>query len=261
MTLRGIATSLLVLVGVALIIRWGLSPGRTRLPDGTDLGGVEAQLQRLDADEQALVRAYVVRSKGQYWPKMFDEEEEPPLNARTFGEAIRLQRRFLARQEEFRAEQRTRDAARAATLAPLRAVLRLELVHRELADFGGLYGHPTAPRAASEPPRPHEDLRALTRWRVRNVSTRAVAAFAGSASVYGEGPGIDHPTLPLDSCYIEHDASLPPGASVDVGCGRGNHGLARDRAYLALPLSALKIDWMPRRIRFPGGDELTYDGN
>lgn len=44
---------------------------------------------------------------------------------------------------------------------------------------------------------------------MRNVSSRAVAAFAGSASVCGEGPGIVHPTLPLDSCHIELDAPLP----------------------------------------------------
>lgn len=261
MTLRRIATTLLVLVGVALVIRWGLSPGRTRLPDGMDLSSVEPQLRRLSAEEQSLVRDYVVRSRGQYWPTTFNEDDALPMNARTFGDAIKLQRQLLARQEEYRAEQRVRDAARDTTLAPLRAVLQLQMVRRELADFGGLYGHPVPPRTAAEPPRPREDLRALTRWRVRNVSSRTVASFEGSAKVYGDGPGIEFPNLPLGGCYIEHDTALPPGGSVEVGCGRGNRGLARDRAYLALPASALRIDWMPRRITYAGGSELRYDGN
>lgn len=258
MTPGRIATYVLVLIGVVLVVRWGLSPQRTRLPDGPDLASVEADLQRMSAEEQALVRAYVVRSKGQYIPRTFSEDEAVPLDARTFGDAITLQRRLLARQEAYRAEQRVRDAQRDATLAPLRAVLQLELVRRELADFGGLYGHPLPP---STPPRPHEDLHALTLWRVRNVSSRAVASFAGSANVYGTEPRVEFANLPVGGCYIEHDTPLSPGASVDVACGKGTNTLAQDRAYIALPASALRIDWMPRRIAYAGGGELKYDGN
>lgn len=261
MTLRQIGSCLLALVVVLLVFRWGLSPLRTRLPQGTtDLTTVEAELQRLTPEEQKLVRDYTLRSKGEYFPSAYSDPDAPPLDARTFGDAIKLQRRFLAMLDESRAEMRARMAQREATLAPMRAVLQLEMVGRELAPVSPAYGPQPRDLHGATPALPQGELEAITRWRVRNVSSRAVTSFEGGARAYRSDSDILSPEL-LNHCYIEHVSLLQPGASVDVGCSDRSHDPDRDRGNLALPASMIRVDWMPRRIAFTDGTELKYDGH
>lgn len=260
MTLRQIGTYLLVFVSVLLIFRWGLSPLRTRLPQGTvDLSTIESELGRLTVEEQELVRGYTARSRGEHFPAGSSDPEAPPLNARTVGDAIELQRRFLATLDKSRDEARVRASQRDAKLAPMRAVLQLELVSRQMASVDPAYTYQSADGHGATPALPKGESQAITRWRVRNVSRRSVASFEGGARAYQADTDVLSPEL-LNHCYIEHPTSLAPGASIDVGCGDKLRGLDCDRAYVAMPARAIRTDWMPRRITFADGTELKYDG-
>lgn len=260
MTLRRISLYLLVAVTVALVFRWGLSPLRTQLPRGTmELSSVEAKFQRLTVEEQALVRGYLQRSKGEYFPAGSADPDAPPLTARTFGDAITLQRRFLANLDVTRGEVRAREAQRDAQLAPLRAVLQLEMVDRRMTAVTGPFGAARRDSRGAEPALPNEHLEAITRFRVRNVSGRVVQSFAGAAGAYQHDSDALTPRR-LSGCYIDEARPLAPGATLDVGCG--NLGPDVDgNAYLAMPDTAIRLDWMPRRIAFADGTELKYDGN
>jgi hypothetical protein len=111
--------TLLRLLGVAAIaglLVVGMTrrpdPHRTLLPIGTaDLASVRSQLEALPDSERALVVAYVRRSGGDVLPPKFADPDEP-LTARTFVDAIRLQRQFLRTQAVVDAEAAARGDAR-----------------------------------------------------------------------------------------------------------------------------------------------------
>lgn len=261
MTLRQIATYLLIFLLALLVFRWGLSPLRTRLPENTtDLSTIESELDRLTAEEQKLVRDYTARSEGEYIPAGSSGPEAPPLDARTVGDAIELQRRFLATLDEHRYEACARAAQRDAALGPMRAVLQLEQVSREMASVDAVYAPRSDAPYGATPAAPKGELQAITRWRVRNVSGRVITSFEGQAHAYEADGDILSPVL-LNHCHIEQASALPPGASIDVGCGDRLRRPDWDRAYVASPAGAISTDWMPRRIAFSDGTELRYDGH
>lgn len=93
-------TRLLVLAAVVGLIAVGVfrrpDPHRTLLPIGsTDLSSVRPQLEALPDSERVLVLEYVRRSGGDVLPPKLADPDEP-LTARTFADAIALQRRFRA---------------------------------------------------------------------------------------------------------------------------------------------------------------------
>ena len=123
------------LVGIAIVvalIHYGRDPHHTRLPFGsTDLSSVESDLRRLPADERALVEAYVKRSRGDVLlPSM--AEPDDPLTARTFGEAITLQRKWQVKMHAQEAVAATRAAERDRAMAPLRDAVTARVARREI---------------------------------------------------------------------------------------------------------------------------------
>ena len=230
------------------------SPHATALPmEVDDLSPIQAQLDRLPADERELVVAYLKRSNGDVLPAQFADPDEP-FTARTFGEAIVLQREFLVKQAGREREIAARDAQREAALKPLRDVLGLQLVRRELLTYDQIYG--IAANAPGQSKRARNDANAtrpilVMTYRLSNRSGRTLAAFSGSARIPGSG------LMPLAQCYFDERRELAPGATHEVRCGDPRHEAdAEQRAAVTRPLHELKLYWEPREIRFADGRVL-----
>ena len=255
---------LLVKLGLIALLAWAIvewrHPHRTPLPFGTtDLSGVQEQLQRLPLDERELVEAYVRRSRGDVLtPDLADPDE--PLTARSFGEAIALERRHVALQLQQRARQQARRAERDAALQPLRAALGVELLRREIVSADEALGRAGPPGAAKSATGgaggAHPVL--ITIWRLRNTSPFQIEEARASVTVRKRY----HPPTELgilDNCYFTPDRPLAAGESLEVRCSQLNRGAGpAERAYAAMDEDDFVIEWEPRLIRFPGGQTLEF---
>ncbi|MFC0676765.1 hypothetical protein ACFFGH_02710 [Lysobacter korlensis] len=260
MTLGRTASLLLSLA----VLGWAVSvmrdPLRTRLPLGsTDLSAQQAQLDRLTDEQRQLVLAYVERSGGDVLPARF-ADPDVPLTARTFGEAIELQRRFVAMTREDDARAAERDAVRERELAPLRNALKAQLLSRQLVPpmqalhpSGNSFGS-AASAAGDEPPV------LVTTYRIRNGTPYTIDSFEAGAHVHRAGARFSYVGA-LDECWIEHREPLHPGSSVDVRCGGRRTASADVQAYARMAARELAIEWIPKKIRFAGGSTLEYSGH
>ncbi|GEM_PF-1703449 len=250
---------ILLVIAVAVAAR---NPYRARLPIGsTDLSSIQKSLDRLPAEERELVKGYVARSRGDVLPAKFADPDEP-LTARTVGEAIELQRRFVARMGEANAKAHVREVIRDGKLAPLREALAVELTRREILPREEV----TIPPAelerirAQTPKRAIDDTPVLvTHYHITNTSRRTIESFVADVKI--RHTQRDIPQLgALDGCHITHDALLQPGESTDIRCGNTQRiASPEDRAYVDMDASALAIEWTPKRIRFSGGEELRFN--
>ena len=246
MTAR-IALALLALVVVAACSRHPLA---TRLPTGPDeVASVQAQLDQLPARDRELVLQYVARAKGTVLPPDL-ADPDAPLTARTFGEAIQLQRDFNAR---FAAEAEAgaqRRAAREGALEPLREAVEIELVARELVAAERAGGRQRAPgRAIDNKPV------LVNTFRLHNHAAETVTRVSGSVTVRAAS---DPASLAgLSSCYIDWDRPIAAGATAEVRSAnpRARAG-ARSEEYVAMPEDALVLTWEPRSVAFAGGRVL-----
>jgi len=127
---RWIGVAAAAVVAVFLIIHLR-DPHRTALPFGsTDLTPVKAQLDKLPDNERELVEEYVQRSHGDVLPLRFADPDNP-LTARTFGEAIALERQWRDKQKVVQAGADARLSDRERELAPLRAVVSATVAKRD----------------------------------------------------------------------------------------------------------------------------------
>lgn len=260
MTLFRVGTALgalLVLLFVAHLVR---DPHRTHLPFGsTDLTSVQAKLDRLPADERQLVVDYVKRSGGDVLTARFADPDEP-LTARTFGQAIALQKEFRIREAAGLVKQSAAEAQRAAQLEPLRRALSIELVTREIVPKSQLYAAPD-PLQSPKQALPSDDPVLVTTWRVHNTTDFTIDEFSGGAHVHRAGTPFTY-LGQLDECWIVENTPLSAGATVNVRCGNVNHGASStDREYVGMAPAALAVEWIPKHIVFAGGKALDYPGD
>ncbi|WP_257387571.1 hypothetical protein [Tahibacter caeni] len=248
--MRFTTQALIVAAALAALGIYGAvrQPYGTLLPmDVGDLSEVQPQLDRLDEDERALVLGYLKRSNGDVLPPAMADPDYP-FTARTFGEAIELQKRYLREQAERDAAVAQRQAERDRLLEPLREALALGLLRRELltsdealgiADTGG------AKRA-------DDGTRVLVvTYRLSNRSGRDIVSAKGSVDVRdADGRRRAH-------CWLEQDA-LEAFASADLRCGNAMRTADPDeRAFAELAADSLRLDWEPAEIVFADGSRLT----
>jgi hypothetical protein len=251
MTLRRLF--LLIIVAVAIIAggRWMRDPHRTALPFGsTDLSGVQKELARLPSDERALVEAYVARSRGDVLPAKF-ADPDAPLTARTFGEAITLERTWKVKTAAEAAEADKRRAARDARLAPLRAIVDASVVRAEILTESEYRARQDPGYRGAE--RSREVASFVTRIRVENLGDQPIVAMRGSLQARDkEAP------LPLDLCWIDFSQrELAPRESTEIDCGKMNRAAgAQERAFVDDSGSRFEVEWSPRYVRLADGREL-----
>lgn len=256
---------LLIVVVLGALIAWGVSvqrnPYRTALPlEVADLRPIQGKLDKLPAADRELVLGYLQRSRGDVLPAHLADPDEP-LTARTFAEAIKLQRQFLERQAVITAQLKAQEAVRDEAMAPLRAALGIRLVKREIVARGELLGKPLFSsrrdgRLVAHAIDNHQVV--VTTYRLENNSGyTSIAGVKANVRVRKQGSS-RYDLGDLSSCYIAHDAPIPTGEGIDIRCANTNKQVSEaDRAYVDLPVDDLVIDWEPKLIRFGDGKELA----
>lgn len=244
-----------LIVVVALMGALGLY-GALRKPYGTllpldvdDLSEIQPRLDRLGAQERELVLGYLKRSNGDVLPASM-ADPHAPFTARTFGEAIELQQRFLREQGERDAILAQRRAERDHALAPLREALELRLVRRELLHPRQALGTDDAAVAAKSADNGERTL--VVTYRLVNQAGRTINAAKGAVEILGaEGKRHTH-------CWIEQTDPIEPFARVDVRCGNAMRTAdAAERAFVDLPVDRLHLSWEPAEIVFADGSTLS----
>lgn len=220
--------------------RYSSDPHRTALPFGsTDLSSVQAELARLPDEERALVEAYVKRSNGDVLTAQFADPDDP-LTARTFGEAIELQRAWIDRMEVDEARMAQLRTERDAQLAPLRAIADARVIKAQIVGAdGSLTG---------------VGGNFVTRIRIQNRGNEAIVGLSGSLKARDRDE-----YLPLDLCWIDlgSQQTLAAGASTEFDCGRGTGGASdQQRAFVDNPPGRFSVEWEPRHIQLASGREL-----
>lgn len=256
MNLRTILTILAIGSAVFLLQRLGTDPHDTKLPFGTtDLGTVQKALAKLPGDERALVEAYVARSRGDVLPAKFADPDDP-LTARTFAEAIKLQRAWEARKKESDAHIAELRAQREAQLDPLRAVVRANVVKAEIVTRNE-YQARTNPRFYQQPYRVDSSPTFLTRIRVQNLGNEPIVALQGSLQATDS-----QAYLPMDLCWIDlgSDQTITTAGTLEFYCGHEYRSASQQhRDFVERPEGRFEVRWEPKYIRLASGRELKSD--
>ena len=242
----------IVVAAILLIVVTACSrdPHATRLVlNLADIPKIQPQLDKLPADERQLVLDYLKRSNGDVLPPNL-ADPSAPLTARTFAEAIKLQREFnvtngveQAKFAEFRA---SRDAA----MEPLRQALDIEIARREILTADEASGRQPSPGQAI-----HDAPVLVTTYRVQNRSSETITHVTGSVSVRS----VSDPDslMGLDRCFIDRAAPITSGQSLEIRCGNvAKRPSDQDKEYIAMAESSLILRWEPRSITFEGGKVL-----
>ncbi len=252
--------------GIALVVItiWGvatmLDPKSAYLPVGsTNLTSIQPKLEKLSQSDFALVIDYVQRSRGDVLPASMADPDEP-FTARTVGEAIELQRKYLAQQAIFEAKDRERRAARDKGLEPLRAALTIQLVKREILPRTLAVISPDLREAMVKANRvPARDTEVLlTTYRLENISGRTIESLGASVIIRKAHRRRNELGI-LADCHITRQDQLAPRATYEFECGNTyKPASSEDQAFVAMPDSEFIIEWEPKMIRFTDGTELKF---
>jgi hypothetical protein len=243
--------TMIVAVLLGSVAACSKDPQATSLPlNLADIPKVQPQLDKLPADERQLVLDYLKRSNGDVLPANLTDPSAP-LTARTFAEAIKLQKEFVVRHSaeeanvaEFRAE---RDTA----IEPLREALSIEIVKKEIV---------TADEATGRRPSPGEAIpdapTLVTTYRLRNNTAQTIVHVTASVSV--RSPSDPDSLMGLDRCFIDRSEPIQGGQSLEVRCGNvAQRPGDQSKEYVAMSESSLLVRWEPKAITFEGGRVLT----
>jgi len=242
------AVAAIVLIGTVACSR---DPHATSLPlNLADISKIQPQLDKLPSDESQLVLEYLKRSKGDVLPPNL-ADPDAPLTARTFAEAIKLQREFnvknAAEQANFAEFQASRDAA----MEPLHQALEVQIARREILTADEASGREPSPGQAI-----HDAAVLVTTYRLRNNSNETITQVTGSVSVRSESD--PDSLMGLDRCFIDRAQSIPAGESVEIRCGNvAKRPTDQDKEYVAMAQSSLILRWEPKSITFESGKVLT----
>lgn len=253
MTFRTTAT-IVILVGTGIVLfQRHNDPHNAKLPFGTtDLSTVERDLAKLPASERALVEAYVKRSNGDVLPARFADPDNP-LTARTFGEAIDLQRTWedKAKIEDARISKIRAD--REAKMDPLRAVVRASIIDAEVMTRNE-YQARRDPTFYKRPYRVDESPAFLTTIRVQNLGDRTIVALRGSLEAHDK-----EAYLPMDLCWIDLGEQQPisSGGTLELSCGHDYRPASQQQKdFVARPPGRFEVVWNPQYVKFADGKEL-----
>lgn len=231
----------------------GTDPYRTTLPmEVADLTPIQPALDKLPPEDRELVTDYLKRSNGDVLPEQF-ADPDAPLTARTFAQAIALQKDFRVTMAAQDKEAAARRAVREAAMQSLRDVVGVRLVKRELLTRAEIFAMPSATGSVkrANPGSPNDPLIQVMTYRVSNRSARTVAAFSGSVKIPGKG------LMPAADCWIDERASLEALASREVRCGNTNRGANdEEREAVTRPMSEITLVWNPAEVTFADGSVL-----
>jgi hypothetical protein len=245
-----------ILIGIAIVfalVHYGRDPHRTRLPFGsTDLSPVESSLRRLPAEERSLVEAYVKRSNGDgLLPSMADPDA--PLTARTFGEAIALQRRWNERMRAQEAVAATHAAERDRAMAPLRDAVSARVARREILTRDEL-NERQSPGYLQGAHRVDTDPMFVITVAIDNHTDADIVALQGSLQARDRDA-----YLPLDLCWVDLNAqrTIAAHSRTEITCAHPHRNAgANERDFVADPPGRFTVTWEPKLVRLGDGKVL-----
>jgi hypothetical protein len=240
----------LAIVAVILLTVYLRDPHRTRLPFGsTDLSPVQKQLARLSTEERQLVESYVKRSRGDVLtPAMADPDD--PLTARTFGEAIELERRWNQKMAGEQARMAAFKEQREARLAPLRALVQVSLAKAEVLS-GNDYRALRDPAFYQKPHGVDEKPVFVTRLSIQNLGDVAIAEFSGSLKAHDSNN-----VLPMDLCWVDLRREIQPHSDYEIVCGDGRQANQQQKDFVEDTSGRFEVYWEPRHVKLADGTEV-----
>jgi hypothetical protein len=244
------------LLAVLVVLGWmgvrSRDPHHTALPFGsTDLSTLSAPLARLPADERALVEAYVARSNGDVLPAAMADPDNP-LTARTFGEAIELQRAWLARQRLDDARTAQFRAQREARIEPLRKLVRASVAKTEIIPRNEAQAR-ADPGFYSRPYQVDQSPTFIVRVRIENLGDERILTLTGSLQARDRDE-----YLPMDLCWIDLGSGreLAPHQTLELDC-QGRGGVSQQQQdFVQNPPGRFEVHWEPHHLKLASGREL-----
>lgn len=206
-------------VAAIWLIHWGMDARRTALPFGTtDLSSVQTQLKRLSDSDRALVEAYVKRSNGDVLPASMADPDDP-LTARSFAEAIELQKRWNLKMDEQAAAAAVRAAQRDLAMAPLRETVTARVARRELLSPNQVNDISSENGGASSARRDDRPTVFVATIAIENLGDEAIVGLQGVL----EARDRDN-YLSLQLCWIDLNEQQPVPAreTTEIRCSNPN---------------------------------------
>jgi hypothetical protein len=243
--------SLLLAITIAWLFMRPGDPHRTALPFGTtDLSSVQKQLARLPDEERKLVEDYVKRSNGDVLTPKFADPEDP-LTARTFAQAIELQKRWAAKQSVADAKAADLKADREARMAPLRDIVEARVVSAKVMTLNE-FQQLSDPDYARKAHQVSDATTFVLRVRVENHGSQPILALKGALQARDRDA-----YLPMDLCWIDLQQEIPSGESSEFYCGnRARQANDQQRAYADHAEGRFTEEWQPQYLKLASGREL-----
>jgi hypothetical protein len=245
-----------LLVGVAIVfalIHYGRDPHRAHLPFGsTDLSTAESDLRRLATDERALVEAYVKRSNGDVLPPSMADPDNP-LTARTFGEAIALQRKWNEKMHAQEAVAATRAAERDRAMAPLRDAVSARVAQREILTRDEL-NERQSPGYLQRAHRVDTDPVFVITVAIDNHTDADIVGLQGSLQARDRDA-----YLPMDLCWVDlnEQRTIAAHSRSEITCAHPHRNAgAQERDFVADPPGRFTVTWEPKLVRLGDGKVL-----
>ena len=236
------------------IVRCARDPLRTALPFGTtDLSSVQIQLNRLPEVDRARVEAYVKRSNGDVLlPSMADPDQ--PFTARSFGEAVELEKKWEVKRAEQEAVAASHAAERDAAMAPLRAVVDATVRKTEILSARDLAGAP-APVDGPKRALPSNEANVfVVTVSIHNLGARDIVGLKGSLDARKRDA-----YLPLDLYWIdigERD-KVEAASRTEIRCANRARSVDADqRAFMEGGGRTFDVVWNPKTVVFADSTRL-----
>jgi len=228
-------------------------PRTTRLPlDLAEIPKIQPQLDKLPAEERELVLAYLQRSKGDVLPAKF-ADPDAPLTARTFAEAIKLQRewkvKFAKENERIEALAEAREEA----YEPLRRAISATLLKREIL---------TADEASGRQPTPGRALNnnevLVVTYRLQNHSSETINHVTGSVQVRTDSD--PKSLMGIARCWIDHREPIGGSLTAEVRCSNLNQRPSEQtKDFVYMNERNLIVTWEPKTVEFATGKVLRSE--
>jgi hypothetical protein len=245
---------LVVAALLGLAIQKARDPRRTELPFGTtDLSSVEAALARLDPADRARVGAYVKRSNGDVLPPQFADPDQP-FTARTFAEAVALEKAWEVKRAEQEVAAAARETERDAAMAPLREAIEADVVRAEVLSPRQLAEPPDAD-AAMKQALPSDDATVFAvTVSLHNLTSKTIVGVQGALEARQPDA-----YLPLQLCWVDvgEREQIEPASRVEVRCGNpARQASDEERAFKDDDSGRFTVSWKPKSVVFSDGTRL-----
>lgn len=264
-------------IGVGSYLLWQQQqPENTRIPGArSPVEAVSGKLGQLPQADRVLVVGYLLRQRGEV--PSFSATDSGPFTARTFAEALKLQKAFLEKPTRS-PDAVVRTGLQDAAARPLREAVDLTGMELLVAAPGdGHYtpvrrsaqsaasrsmrygGRPVPAPSAPPPPLPPMEQRAELKTIVflRNVTDVSVEV---SGAVQVRGPSGQHAGAhAIANCRLTK-ATIPPLTTERVECALDRR-TSQAEALLELAEEDRFLVWYPWEIRFANGRSLSFNAD